>query len=135
MAETKAISSNVNFSFNEQDKNKKCSENYENQLFTDNLCSREDNLGFGHNLANQSKLPLKKRFGTTFENPHFNSMKEKETRNNHLIEKQQTNIRTEEMEQNVEKPEARRVKILPGVIRHTSCPDRYLAYYYNYSVN
>ena len=135
MAETKAISSNVNLSFNEQDKNKKCSKNYENQLFTDNLCSREDNLGLGHNRANQSRLPLKKRFGATFEHAHFSSMKESKKHNQPLIEKQQTINRTEEMEQNFQKPEARQVKILPGVIRHTSCPDISLAYYYNYSVN
>ena len=121
MAETEAISSNVNFSLNEQDKNKKCSENYENRLFTDNLCSRKDNL----------RLPLKKRFGTTLENPYFSSMKEPKR---NLIEKQQTINRTEETEHKLGKPEARKVKILPGVIRHTSCPDISLAYYYNYSV-
>ena len=32
------------------------------------------------------------------------------------------------------KPEAKKARILPGVIRHTSCPDNTLAYYYNYAI-
>ena len=32
------------------------------------------------------------------------------------------------------KPEPKQAKIIPGVIRHTSCPDNTLAYYYNYNL-
>ena len=80
-------------------------------------------------MANQSQLPLKKRFGTSIENSCFPIYQEQERIKNPWIQKQQN------MENNLQKPEARRVSISPGVIRHTSCPDRSLAYYYNYSSN
>ena len=86
-------------------------------------------------VKNQNKLPPKKRFGTALENLSFTISKEAETQNNPWIQKQQKITNRAKMENNLEKPEARKVKILPGVIRHTSCPDRYLAYYYNYSIN
>ena len=35
-----------------------------------------------------------------------------------------------EREELLETPEDQRRNILPGVIRHTSCPDRFLAFYY-----
>ena len=115
----------------EKDKNRKCSENDESNLYSDNLFLREnngDNCMF-HNLANQRKLPLKKRFGATFENLYFNFGKEPEKHNNPWIQN-----RTEKIENILQKTESRNANILPGVIRHTSCPNRSLAYYYDYSV-
>ena len=83
-----------------------------------------------------NKLPLKKRCGSTFDNANFNFMKQPDTENNPWIQKRQNmNNSTAEKEGHLQKPEARLARILPGVIRHTSCPDRSLAYYYNYSVN
>ena len=81
-------------------------------------------------VKNQNKLPPKKRFGTALENLSFTISKEAETQNNPWIQKQQKITNKTKLE----KPEAIKVRISPGVIRHTSCPDKYLAYYYNYSV-
>ena len=51
------------------------------------------------------------------------------------IEKQKDYIKaTTEGDKKLLKPEPKKAKILPGVIRHTSCPNNTLAYYYNYSV-
>ena len=93
-----------------------------------------DNI-FGQNdkVKNQSQLPPKKRFGAKLENSCFTISAEPETHNNLRIQKQQKI--TNKMELDLQKPEAKQAKIIPGVIRHTSCPDTYLAYYYNYSVN
>ena len=52
-----------------------------------------------------------------------------ETYKNPWIQKKQKMTNITEME----KPEPRKKSILPGVIRHTSCPDRPLAYYYSYT--
>ena len=92
---------------------------------------------FGQNdkVKDQSQLPLKKRFGAKLENSCFTISAEPETHNNPWIQKQQKITNKTKLENNLEKPEAIKVRILPGVIRHTSCPDRYLAYYYNYSNN
>ena len=65
------------------------------------------------------KLPLKQRFGATFENGGFIGKKEAEPLKNNIIPNQEENWKT--------------VHILPGVIRHTSSPDSSLAYYYKYN--
>ena len=105
----------------------------ENQQYLDNSCSSKSNVdkrGFHQNLSNQSQLPPKKRFGTTLENSYFSISKEAETYKSPWIPKQQMTNRG--MEKNLQMPEPRKVTILPGVIRHTSCPDRPLAYYNSY---
>ena len=39
----------------------------------------------------------------------------------------------EEMNQNSQHIEFRKVDIIPGVIRHTSCPNIHLAFYFKYN--
>ena len=97
--------------------------------------SKSSNQNIEELYANQSKLPQKKRFGATFGNPCLNLMNEPEKQENPWIEKQQTINKLPGMEQNVQKPEARKGAISKGVIRHTSQPDTCLAFYYNYSSN
>ena len=79
----------------------------------------------------QNNLPLKKRFGATLEDNSANYTKEPETYSKTWTQKKQ-NMKRSEKEHNAKKPEERKARILPGVIRHTSCPDSYLAYYYKY---
>jgi hypothetical protein len=81
--------------------------------------------------TNQNNLPLKKRFGKTSKETCGDFTKEPETYSKTLALKKQ-NIKRSEKEHNVQKPKERKARILPGVIRHTSCPDSYLAYYYKY---
>ena len=89
-------------------------------------------MGFYQNLAFQSQLPPKNRCGTTLENSCFAMSKEPETYKNPWIQKHKKVTNMAEMEKNIRKPEPRKVSVLPGVIRHTSCPHRPLAYYYSY---
>ena len=103
-------------------------QNYGNQIhFENSPLSKSE--GGNWAVANQSKIPPKKRFGATIEN----SMNNPETDKNQWNEKQQMINKTAEMDHNFPREEARTVTILPGVIRHTSCPKMSLAYYYNYS--
>jgi hypothetical protein len=90
-----------------------------------NLDNNGTNQAF-HQMGNDKdyqsdprKLPLKKRFGATFENGGLNVKKEAETHQSSIIPKQEEPLQT--------------VHILPGVIRHTSCPDSSLAFYYKYN--
>ena len=67
--------------------------------------------------TNQNNLPPKKRF----ENQNFNSSDGGEVSSQQILNQES-------------KPEeSKTVLILPGVIRHTSCPDNTLAYHYNYN--
>ena len=80
------------------------SNNNENRLFLNNSHSsktNEDNFVF----ANLSQLPQKKRFGAKF----LNFMREPDTQENPLIEKQQTFSKTGGMEHNLQKRETRKV--------------------------
>ena len=70
------------------------------------------------NVAKKNNLPLKKRFCGTFVEELGNKKKYEDTNNKSRVEK--------------EPKEERNAKILPGVIRHTSCPDSYLAFYFKY---
>ena len=78
----------------------------------------------------QKRLPMKKR--------HFgigNLTDSQEEYRNPWVGQQQKCLKTEETEDNnLLKPEPKKAKILPGVIRHTSRPHSSLAYYYNYSL-
>ena len=69
-----------------------------------------------YNIANQNNLPLKKRFCGLFVEDLCSSGKDEN--NKSMVKK--------------EHKEERNAKIFPGVIRHTSCPDTYLAFYYKY---
>ena len=62
---------------------------------------------------NQSTLPLKKRTLTAFENPW--------------------NQNRQESKSAVPNIEATNIRIVPGVIRHTSSPNSPLAFYYYYN--
>ena len=68
----------------------------------------------------KNNLPLKKRFSAV--------LSEKAILNNNL----QRLKKKEDLPLNSEEPKNKDVIIIPGVIRHTSCPDTYLAYYFNY---
>ena len=79
-------------------------------------------------------LPLKKRFGFSLDDskPNITTLSEN---SNPWIEKQKDYMKTgTEGDKKLLKPEPKKAKILPGVIRHTSCPNNTLAYYYNYNV-
>ena len=102
---------------------------YEINSFSSESSNEDRNVEM---FANQSKLPPKKRFVSTCGNPCLNKAEKQE---NPWTEKQQTMNKTQEMEQNVEKPEGRKGAISQGVIRHTSQPDICLAFYYDYSRN
>ena len=108
--------------------------NNENCLYSNNSFSSQIDE-YTWEFSNNNKLPLKKRNGSTFENPCFNFMKQPDTQNNPWIQKQQTMNSAAGTDGHLQKPEAKKARILPGVIRHTSCPDRSLAYYYNYSIH
>ena len=77
----------------------------------------------------QKQLPMKKRhFGIPDKNDSL------EEHQNHWAEKHQKFIKNPETEgNNLLKRDPKKAKILPGVIRHTSCPHSTLAYYYDYS--
>ena len=65
-------------------------------------------------------MPLKKRFGTVLSKTAILTY-----RMNRMKKKEDINL-------NSENPKNAEVLIVPGVIRHTSCPDNHLAYYFNY---
>ena len=113
-------------------------ENFENDCSSNDSLSSENSLkenNSDYNCDNKSNLPLKKRFGGKVENSSFDSIKKTKEYVNPWIEMQQRILcNTKECDQDLRKPEPRKATILPGVIRHTSCPDTYLAYYYNYSI-
>ena len=69
-------------------------------------------------VANKTNLPLKKRFCGMFEEDMCNRQKDEDTINRCGVKQ--------------EHGKERNAKILPGVIRHTSCPDSYLAFYFKY---
>ena len=66
--------------------------------------------------ARQNNLPPKKRF----ENQNVPSYKEGEASS---------------LNKEYKTEESKTVSILPGVIRHTACPDSSLAYYYDYNTS
>ena len=70
---------------------------------------------------NQNKLPLKKRFGIIREN-----LTERETK--------EENRKAPEDPDKLKTGETKQANIIPGVIRHGSCPNNTLAYYYNYAL-
>ena len=82
-------------------------------------CSQTKGSGLSNCIshARQNNLPPKKRF----ENQHVPSYTEDEASSQQI---QNQESKTEE---------SKAVSILPGVIRHTSCPNNSLAYYYNYN--
>ena len=93
-----------NLNFDPTEKPNKCQQMFSEQLY---------------NIANQNNLPLKKRFCGLFVEDLCSSGKEEDENNKSMVKK--------------EHKEERNAKIFPGVIRHTSCPDTYLAFYYKYA--
>ena len=69
-------------------------------------------------VTNELRLPLKKRF-KKLENIHKNAEERSSSSNDDM-----------ERDDDFELLEEKERSILPGVIRHTSCPDRFLAFYY-----
>ena len=86
-------------------------------------CSQTKGSGSSNFIshARQNHLPPKKRF----ENKNVPSYKEGEA-SSQEIQNQESKSKTEE---------SKTISILPGVIRHTSCPDSSLAYYYDYNAS
>ena len=84
-------------------------------------CSQTKGSGSSNFIshARQNNLPPKKRF----ENKNVPSYKEGEA-SSQEIQNQESKSKTEE---------TKTVSILAGVIRHTSCPNVSLAYYYDYN--
>jgi hypothetical protein len=84
-------------------------------------CSQTEGSGLSNCIshARQNNLPHKKRF----ENQNIPSYKEDKASSQQI---QNQESKTEE---------SKAVSILPGVIRHTSCPNNSLAYYYDYNVS
>ena len=84
---------------------------------------------------NQNMLPLKKRFGISLDYSNLNLRTTPHEHTKLRIQMQQDYIKsTTDKDKKLLKPKPKKAKILPGVIRHTSCPNNTLAYYYNYSV-
>ena len=101
--------------------------NNETEPYSNNLSPSEEwNRifdSYSGSQANQSALPS---FGEAFENTSPNFAKKPEIPAIHA--------KVEECSENVDKISKTLATILPGVIRHTSHPDRSLAYYYSYRV-
>ena len=76
-----------------------------------------------------NNLTLKKRFCITLTKKCMKITKEEKIP---LVEKEQNTKSSEEMNQNLKHIEKRKVDIIPGVIRHTSCPNIHLAFYFKY---
>ena len=73
-----------------------------------------------------NNLPLKKRFCINLTEKYLKIIKEEEISLRCLEQKKQNTKSSEEMN-HIEK---RKVDIIPGVIRHTSCPNIHLAFYF-----
>ena len=87
---------------------------------------------FSKRYNNNSNLPLKKRFCITLTEKYLKIIKEEEISLRCLEQKEQNTKSSEEMNQNLQHIENRKVDIIPGVIRHTSCPNIHLAFYFKY---
>ena len=87
---------------------------------------------FSKRYNNNNNLPLKKRFCITLTEKYLKIIKEEEISLRSLEQKEQNTKSSEEMSQNVQHIEKRKVDIIPGVIRHTSCPNIHLAFYFKY---
>ena len=87
---------------------------------------------FSKRYNNNSNLPLKKRFCITLTEKYLKIIKEEEISLRCLEQKEQNTKSSEEMNQNLQHIEKRKVDIIPGVIRHTSCPNIHLAFYFKY---
>ena len=92
--------------------------------FENNSVSSEESLEDSNTSKNE--LPFKKRFGAPIMNKHSEPLMK--IKQNHLYAR-------EEEEKHFGKSESKKADILPGVIRHTSCPKSTLAFYYHYSMN
>ena len=79
-----------------------------------------------------NNLPLKKRFCITLTEKYLKIIKEEEISLRCLEQKEQNTKSSEEMNQNLQHNVVRKVDIIPGVIRHTSCPNIHLAFYFKY---
>ena len=102
----------------------------EDQLSSDDSNSRDNDLeerNIEEPLKSKIKLPLKKRFGENLASSNLNLTKDECEHSNPWIKLKQE-------DKKMVKPEPKKAKILPGVIRHTSCPDKSLAYYDNNSI-
>ena len=100
------------------------------QLLLDNSSSSDNSLEESNiELPHKRKilLPLKKRSGQNLGSSNLDLTKAP-------CEYSNPWIKIHQADKKVLKPEAKKAKICPGVIRHTSCPDSALAYYYNYSI-
>ena len=103
---------------------------FEDQLSTDDSILGDASLeerNIEEPLKSKIMLPLKKRFGENLANSNLNLTKAP-------CEYSNPWIKIKQEDKKMVKPEPKKAKILPGVIRHTSCPDNTLAYYYNYNI-
>ena len=87
---------------------------------------------FSKRYNNNNNLPLKKRFCITLTEKYLKIIKEEEISLRCLEQKEQNTKSSEEMSQNVQHIEKRKVDIIPGVIRHTSCPNIHIAFDFKY---
>ena len=85
---------------------------------------------FSKRYNNNNNLPLKKRFCITLTKKCMEITKEEKRP---LVLKEKNTKSSEEMNQNLQHIENRKVDIIPGVIRHTSCPNIHLAFYFKYN--
>ena len=108
---------------------------FEDPFSSDDSDNSLEEKTFGDSHKNQNMLPLKKRFGISLDYSNLNLRTTPNEHTNPWIQMQQDYIKaTTDEDKKLLKPEPKKTKILPGVIRHTSCPNNTLAYYYNYSV-
>ena len=108
---------------------------FEDLFSADDSDNNLEEKTFGDSHKNQNMLPLKKRVGISLDYSNQNLRTTPNENTNPWIQMQQDNNKaTAEEDKKLLKPEPKKAKILAGVIRHTSCPNNTLAYYYNYSV-
>merc|ERR1719154_642186 len=130
MTKTQAGVIVTNFSFLNEKKNS--TEKLNKNFSSNESLSSENSVNESSQSSkwtSKSNLPLKKRYGGLFEDSNINNNKKGDNFRNPWIQMQQTIAsKNSETKQSVLKPEAKKASILPGVIRHTSCPDNTLAY-------
>ena len=99
------------------------------------LIQKQDSQSLSKDIISRrsnNNLPLKKRCCITLTEKYPKIIKEEEILLRSLEQKEQHTKRSEEMNQNLQHVEKRKVDVIPGVIRQTSCPNIHLAFYFKY---
>ena len=85
------------------------------------------------NKRYNNNLPLKKWFCSTWTEKGVKIIKEEELSIRSLEQKEEHTKNSVEINQTLQQIKNTKVEIIPGVIRHTSCPNIHLAFYLKYN--